>query len=153
MSSPLIAILVLAGVMAATLVVAAIVLRRVGARAEGRADGLRDEAERLGEEWVVPLAGASHQGSSNPRLRGKGRGVLGLTDRRLVFLPIAGEQLSLPLARVTAARVEERRRDAAATHRHRLVVVLDDGSEAGFLVDDPGGWEQGLSRLEVPAGR
>ncbi len=127
-------------------------LRRVGSRAESRADDLRDEAERIGEQWVVPLCGAEHQGASHPYVRGKGRGVLGLTDRRLVFLPIAGEQLSLPLVRVSAARVEDRRRDAAATHRHRLVVVLDDGAEHAFLIDDPAEWKDGLARLEVPAG-
>jgi hypothetical protein len=152
MTSALVAVLVVAGVMAATLVVAVIAMRRVGSRAEGRADGLRDEAERLGEEWVIPLSGAEHQGASQPYVRGKGRGVLGLTDRRLVFLPIAGDQLSVPLVRVTAARAEDRRRDAAATHRHRVVVVLDDGAEVGFLVDDPGEWEAALARLGVPTG-
>ena len=152
MSSALIAILVLAGVMAATLVVAVIVLRRVGSRAESRADELRDEAARLGEQWVVPLSGAEHQGASHPYVRGKGRGVLGLTDRRLVFLPIAGEQLGVPVMRVSAARVEDRRRDAAATHRHRLVVVLDDGAEHTFLVDESGEWEHGLARLGVAVG-
>ncbi|MBE0529003.1 MAG: hypothetical protein IH629_07360, partial [Thermoleophilia bacterium] len=143
-------VLVVAGVMAATLVVAVIAMRRVGSRAEGRADGLRDEAERLGEEWLIPLSGAEHQGARQPYVRGKGRGVLGLTDRRLVFLPIAGDRLGVPLARVTAARMEDRRRDAAATHRHRVVVVLDDGAEVGFLVDDPGEWEAALARLGVP---
>ena len=63
--------------------------------------------------------------------------MLGLTDRRLVFLPIAGEQSSLPVVRVSAVRVEDRRRDAAATHRHRLVVLVDDGAEhASAGVDD-----------------
>jgi hypothetical protein len=151
-SSALIATLIIAGVMAATVIVAAVVLRRVGARAQGRADGLRDEAERLGEEWVVPLGGSEHLGASHPYVRGRGRGVLGLTDRRLVFLPIAGERLGLPLVRVTSAKVEDRRRDAAATHRHRLVVVLDDGAEHAFLVDDPGEWRDGLARFDMTAG-
>ena len=146
-----IAILILAGVMAATIIVALIVLRRVGSSAEGRADALRAEAERLGEEWVVPLGGATHQGTTQPSARGKGRGVLGLTDRRLVFLPIAGEQLGIPLVRIAAAHIEDRRRDATATHRHRLVFVLDDGAEHRFLVDDAAEWERGLAGLDVPA--
>jgi hypothetical protein len=152
-TSALIAILVLAGVMAATVIVALIVMRRVGVRAEGRADDLRAEVEGLGEEWVVPLGGATHQGTIRPSARGQGAGVLGLTERRVVFLPIAGEQLSVPVVRVAAARVEDRRRDTAAAHRHRLVIVLDDGAEHAFLVDDAGEWARGLARLEVPVSR
>lgn len=140
MTDTVVTILVLAGVMAAIFAAVVLVTRRLGSAAESRADALRDEVERLGEEWTVPLTGAEHQGSSHPYVRGKGRGVLGLTDRRLVFVPIAGDRLSVPLARVTAARVEDRRRDAAAAHQHRLVVVLDDGTELAFLVDDAGEW-------------
>ncbi len=147
-----IAILILAGVMAATIIVALIVLRRVGSSAEGRADALRAEAERLGEEWVVPLGGATHRGTTNPLARGKGSGVLGLTDRRLVFLPIAGERLGVPLVRIAAAHTADRRRDATATHRHRLVVVLEDGAEHRFLVDDAEEWQRGLARFGVPVG-
>jgi len=143
-SSALIAILLIAGVMAATLVVAVIVLRRVGSRAESRADALRDEVEAAGEEWVVPLAGAVYQGGGSPQTRSRGRGVLGLTGRRLVFLPIAGERVSLPRVRVSGVRAEERRRDATAAHRHRLVLTLDDGAEMRFLVDDAAAWRHAL---------
>ena len=54
------------------------------------------------------LAGAVYQGGG--RRRSKGHGVLGLTDRRVLFMPIAGEQLSVPRVRITGARLEERRR-------------------------------------------
>ena len=144
MSSALIAILLIAGIMAATLVVAAIVLRRVGSRAEGRADELRDEVEAAGEEWVVPLAGAVYQGGGSPHTRSRGRGVLGLTDRRLVFLPIAGERVNVPRVRVSGVRTDERRRDATAAHRNRLVLTLDDGAEMSFLVDDGAAWRHAL---------
>jgi len=143
-SSALIAILLIAGVMAATLVVAVIVLRRVGSRAEGRADELRGEVEAAGEEWVVPLAGAVYQGGGSPHTRSRGRGVLGLTDRRLVFLPIAGERVSVPRARVSGVRTDERRRDATAAHRNRLVLTLDDGAEMSFLIDDSAAWRHAL---------
>ena len=150
-------IVVLAVVMAATIAIALIVLRRVGDRAEGRADALRREVESRGETWEIPLAGATYQ-SGRLAPRSKGRGVLGLTDRRLLFLPIAGEQLSVPRVRITGARLEERRRDAAAAtataagHRHHLVLSLDDETQLGFLVDDAGEWEGALEPSEAPAG-
>ena len=70
--------------------------------------------------------------------------MLGLTGRRLVFLPIAGERVSVPRVRVTGVRAEERRRDAAAAHRRRLVLTLDDGAEMSFLVDDVAAWRRAL---------
>jgi hypothetical protein len=144
-------ILVLVVVMAATLAVALIVLRRVGDRAEGRADALRTEAELRGETWEIPLAGAVYLGGGSAS-RSNGHGVLGLTDRRVVFLPIAGEQLSVPRVRITGARLEERRRDAAAGHRHHLILALDDETQLGFLVDDAGEWRAALASLDEPAG-
>jgi hypothetical protein len=63
MSGVVITVLVLAGVMAATIVIALLLLRGFGDKAEGRADDLRDEVARLGEEWVIPLEGASYRGA------------------------------------------------------------------------------------------
>ena len=152
MSGSVLVVLVLAAVMAAIVAVSVFILRRVGERAEGRADDLRAEVERLGEEWVIPLAGAVYRGGAYPAGRNKGHGVLGLTDRRVVFLPIAGEQLSVPRVRIAGARLEERRRDVAGAHRHHLVLRLDDDSEAGFLVDDAGEWQSALAAPEAPGG-
>ena len=158
MSGGVLVVLVLAVVMAAIIVIALVVLRRIGDRAEDRADELRADVERRGETWEIPLAGAVYQGGASLATRSKGHGVLGLTDRRLVFLPIAGEQVSVPRSRITGARLEERRRDAAAAtaagvgHRHRLVLVLDDDTQLGFLVDDAPGWGAALVSREAPAG-
>jgi hypothetical protein len=46
--------------------------------------------------------------------------------------------------RVAAVRAEDRRRDAAAAHRHRLVLTLDDGAEMSFLVDEAAAWRRAL---------
>jgi len=145
-------IAVLAGVMLATVAIAVLVLRRVGDKAERRADRLRAEVDRLGEEWVIPLAGASYQGGAPLAGHSRGRGVLGLTDRRVVFLPIAGDLVSVPRARVTGVRVEDRRRDAAASHRHHLLVILDDDAQLGFLTDEADAWAEALPPPGAGAG-
>jgi hypothetical protein len=148
----LLVILVLVAVMAATIAVSLFVLRRVGDSAERRADVLRAEVAGSGEVWEIPLAGAVYQsGAAAPR--SKGHGVLGLTDRRFLFLPIAGEQVSVPRVRITGARLEERRREAASDHRHRLVLTLDDGADVAFLVDDPSAWMRALSAPGSSRGR
>jgi len=142
-------IVAITAVMAGTIAVALVVLRRVGGRAERRADDLRAEVERLGEEWVIPLAGAAYEGGAPGSAHSRGHGVLGLTDRRVLFLPIAGELVSIPRMRVTDLRAEVRRREAAASHRHHLVLTLDDGSEAKFLVDDLAPWQHAESGDEA----
>lgn len=151
MSGVVLVVLALAVLMAATIAVALFVLRRVGDKAESRADHLRAEVESLGEEWVVPLQGAVYE--RGPGARGdRGHGVLGLTTRRLLFLPIAGARLSQPRVRLSAACVEDRRRDAASSHRHHLVITLDDGSELAFLVDEPDEWLTALGSAEEKGG-
>jgi hypothetical protein len=145
--------LVIAGLMAVIVAVSMYVMSRAGTKAEARADELRADVEQRGEEWVVPLRGSTYQGGAPGSARSKGRGVLGLTDRRVLFLPIAGELVSVPRARVKRARLEDRRREAAASHRHRLVLTLDDATEVAFLVDDPDAWEQGLSKRGESEGR
>ena len=143
-------IVVLAVVMAATIAVALFVLRRVGDKAERRADELRAEVDGLGEGWVIPLQGAVYE--RGPGARGnRGHGVLGLTGRRLLFLPIAGELLSMPRPRLAGTCVEDRRRDAAAGHRHHLVLMLDDGTKLGFLVDDQEEWLAALAPEDAGA--
>jgi len=145
--------LVVGGVMAVILAVAMLVMSRAGAKAEVRADELRADVEARGEEWVIPLRGANYQGGSPAGARSRGHGVLGLTDRRVLFLPIAGEIVSIPRVRVKRARLEDRRREAAASHRHRLVLTLDDDAEVAFLVDDPDAWEQGLAAPKTSEAR
>jgi hypothetical protein len=53
---------------------------------------------------------------------------------------------------VLGVRVEDRRRDASASHRHRLLVLLDDETEAKFLIDDPPAWERAFAALGDSAG-
>jgi hypothetical protein len=144
MSGIVLTVVVLAVVMAATIAVSLLLLRRFGDKAERRADELRAEVDASGEGWALPLEGAVYE--SGPGARGdRGHGVLGLTGRRLLFLPIAGRRFSMPRSRITDARVEDRRRDAAAAHRHLLVLALDDGSSLTFLVDDPVAWLAALT--------
>ncbi|HTX71141.1 MAG TPA: hypothetical protein VMH50_18605 [Thermoleophilia bacterium] len=145
MSSSLSAALIIAAVMAALFAVALFLISRAGTRAERRAEDLRAEVEQRGEAWEIPFAGATYQGGGSAAAHSRGRGVLGMTDRRVLFLPIAGELVVIPRARVSAVRVEDRRREAASAHRHHLVLTLDDGAEAAFLVDDPAPWQQALA--------
>jgi hypothetical protein len=147
-----VAVLILAGVMAGIFVAAVVITRRVGTGAERRADVLRAEVAGSGEVWEIPLTGAVYQGGG-PAARSKGHGVLGLTDRRVVFLPIVGDQLTVPRVRIAGARLEERRRDAASDHRHRLLLTLDDGTDVAFLVDDPSVWLRELPTLGSSGGR
>jgi len=90
-SGVVLGIVVLAGVMLATIVIAVLVLRRVGSSAERRADRLRAEVDRLGEEWVIPLAGASHQSGAPTGGRRRGPRGGGLNHPPGVLRPNAGE--------------------------------------------------------------
>ena len=139
----LVTVLVMGGVMAVILAAVMVVTRRVGAGAEARADDLRADVERRGEGWLIPLQGAICRRGRRTRPGDKGSGVLGLTGRRVVFEPISGQRLSVPLARVTAARFEGGRSGSGG--RPRLLLTLDDGDEVGFVVNDGDEWAAGLA--------
>ena len=143
----MITVLVVAGIMALTVAVAMAFMKRTDARAQAAADELRDEVEAGDEEWIVPLRGAGGLGVTPGR--GTAHGVLGLTGRRLVFQPITGARVNVPVTSLTGARLESRRREALTEHRHHLVLTLDDGSRREFVVDDPVVWAEGLAQAGI----
>jgi len=143
----MITVLVVAGIMALTVAVAMAFMKRTDARAQAAADELRDEVAAGGEEWIVPLRGAGGLGVTPGR--GTAHGVLGLTGRRLVFQPITGARVNVPVTSLTGARLESRRREALTEHRHHLVLTLDDGSRREFVVDDPVVWAEGLAQAGI----
>ena len=149
-SGLIITILAIGGVMAITVVVAVVAMRRFGAQAEQRADALRDDVALRGEEWVIPLESASYRGATHTYGRVKGNGVAGLTDRRVVFEPLIGKGISVPLARVTGVRVTRWFLGAARASGRHLVLTLDDGNEVGFLVGDEERWLSALAAAGVP---
>jgi len=144
----MIMVLVVAGIMAVTVAVAMLYMKRADERAQAAADELRAEVAAGGEEWIVPLRGAGGLGVTPGR--GTAHGVLGLTGRRLVFQPITGARVNVPVTRVTGARLQSRRREALAEHRHHLALTLHDGSVREFVVDDPAVWAKGLAEAGVP---
>jgi hypothetical protein len=126
-------------------------MRRFGPRAEERADDLRDEVGRLGDEWVIPLEAASYRGAKHTYGRVKGGGVVGLTSRRLVFEPLIGKGFSVPLGRVSSARESRWFLGAARVSGRHLVLSLDDGNEVGFFVHDTERWLHTLTERGVSA--
>ncbi len=148
-SGLIITILVIGGVMAVTVVVAVVAMRRFGGQAEQRADALRDDVGLRGEEWVVPLESVSYRGATYTYGRVKGNGVAGLTDRRVVFEPLIGKGFTVPLARVTGVRVTRWFLGAARASGKHLVLTLDDGNEVGFLVRDLERWLSALAGVGV----
>ena len=147
----IITILAIGGVMAITVVVSVVAMRRFGGQAEERADDLRDEVDRLGEEWVIPLEPASYRGAAHTYGRVKGNGVAGLTGRRVVFEPLIGKGFSVPLARVTGVRTTRWFLGAARASGRHLVLTLDDDNEVGFIVHDQERWLTALGGLGVSA--
>lgn len=146
------ALVLLVAVPLSVLVVVALVLRRVGAHAAARADALRDEVTARGEAWVLPLQAGALQGCEGTLDRLKGDGVVGLTESRLLFEPIVGRGVSLPLARLAAVRATHDRHRLSRGGRSRLVLELDDGSRLGLLVRDESEWLGRLAELGVPCG-
>ena len=152
MNATVLAILVLAVLMAAIIGVSLLVLRRVGGRAERRADELRGEVEGAGDESLVPLAGAVYQGGGSRTFPAGATGCFGSPPPRRVPAPRRS-------ARQRAARARHRRPRGGppsrrrGAHRHRLVLILDDDG-GGLPRGRPLGWQATLGpRARAPLGR
>lgn len=81
----------------------------------------------------------------------KTEGAVALTDRRLVFRKPLGGDISLPLSEMEYVSRAPRYKGCWRRGRDFLVVEMKDGSEAAFMVKDPGLWIRQMLAWEDPA--
>lgn len=103
-----------------------------------------------GETVIVPFERGSYRGARERYGRVKCNGHIALTDRRIVFLKLAGKPVEVPLEAVTDATLEDwflGCRNYLAVH---LVVRLRDGNQVGYYVPDPERWRETLKQHASP---
>jgi hypothetical protein len=134
---------VLGALLGAVVVVAGRRSRRIAA---GLATELEDENAVLGPETAV------YRGGSGPYPRLKGKGLIVLTPRRLMFRILVGRDVDIRCAEITGVREAKRFRGAFVGGQMHLVVATADG-EVAFFVADNAAWMAALARTaHVPSG-
>lgn len=114
---------------------------------------LRAELASSGETLLrAPERGTYRGSTATGYPRAAGTGVVALTDRRLVFRPMVGRAIDVPISQIEGIREEKWFLGSMRAGRTHLVLRLRDGGEVGFLVRDPRAWIAALRPVGARAG-
>jgi len=113
-------------------------LRRLPDRVRGELEAAGHRLERGPERGV-------YRGASAGYGKVKGLGVIALTDRALVFRKLWGARIEIPRDAITGTRSDRWFLRSYAGGRTHVIVVLRDGAEVGFFVNDCEAWLKALA--------
>ena len=132
--------LLVAAILGAQFLAFVVLWRWIGRRARALLETVRHELRGSGDTLEVEPEVAHYAGGSGNHPRVKGLGVLALTDRRLVFRKLFGRGVEIARSDIADVRDGKWFRRSYSSGRQHVVLVLDDGSEVGFVVNDHGAW-------------
>jgi hypothetical protein len=118
------------------------IARWLRGRLAARREAMRD---KLGPHPVIDVETATYRGATQRFGRVKGLGLIGLTERHLVFVAAVGKKV-IELDRTEVVGVREDKwflRSYTGGQRH-LILRLRDGTEVGFFVRDLARWRTAL---------
>lgn len=101
---------------------------------------LQRELDAAGQKAVRGPEGATYRGSSTGFSKVKGLGVAALTPTQLIFRPIMGKRIDVPLDQVIGVREDKWFLRSYAGGRMHLILTLKSGAEVGFFFADHSTW-------------
>ena len=121
----------------AIVALALIAVRSVLKRVPGK---LRTELEASGQKLVRGPEEASYQGATAEYGRVRGNGAAALTETQLVFRPLIGKRIEVPLDQLTAVREDKWFMRGYRSGRLHLILKTKSGTEVAFMFQDHAGW-------------
>ncbi len=101
---------------------------------------LRAEMLGAGERPVRGPERASYQGATGQYSKVRGSGAAALTEQALIFRPLVGRRIEVPLGELTAVREDKWFRRGYRGGRNHLILKLKSGVEVAFMFEDHAGW-------------
>jgi hypothetical protein len=100
--------------------------------------------EKLGPNPVIDAETATYRGATARFGKVKGLGVIGLTERRLVFARAVGQPLEIDRSEIVGVREDKWFLRSYTSGIRHLILQLRDGTEVGFFVRELGRWTEAL---------
>jgi hypothetical protein len=139
--SPLGVVLLVLGILAFNAAIFAVVMVWVRKRMALRRAEVR---EKLGPHPVIDVENATYRGATARFGKVKGLGVIGLTERKLVFARAVGKLLEIDRAEIVGVRLDKWFLRSWTGGIQHTILKLRDGTEVGFFVRDPARWTAAL---------
>jgi hypothetical protein len=128
--------LVIAGVVAVVVCIWAVLLLIVRRKSSKLATEFRESARQAVENLIIDPQSCVYRGADREFGNVKGNGVIALTNKRIMFRKLTGQQIEIDRSQITKVSIENtfKWETAFATGASHLVVETNDGNRIGFLV-------------------
>lgn len=103
---------------------------------------LRECARRAGEDLIIEPQSCVYRGANREFGNIKGNGVIALTEKRIMFKKLTGEQINMDRSRITKVSIENTFKGETnlATKGSHLIIETKDGNRIGFLIKNDKNW-------------
>jgi hypothetical protein len=108
---------------------------------------LTREIERSRQRLIRGPEPALYRGASAEYPKGKGNGVVALTDRRLLFRKLIGKGVEVHVSDIAAVREDTWFLRSYRSGRPHVIVKTRSGAELGFIVARHGEWMEAIRSL------
>ncbi|MGB3340380.1 MAG: hypothetical protein WBB37_02740 [bacterium] len=108
--------------------------------------GLFRQMKLSGEVFIITPEFASFRGATSTYGRVKCDGVIGLTDRKVVFMPLVGKKMEIALESMKDV-TEEKNFLGSYRAGMSFLVLHDSNLDIGFFVKDNIKWQNALSGI------
>jgi len=112
-------------------------------------EALREEILAGGDRYIIEPQEVSYRGSEQKYGRIKCDGVGGVTHTRLVFVPLVGKSLEIPLEHIRSVTETRWFLGSARWGFDHLIVETRDGNRIGFFTRNNALWKQRLAGAGV----
>lgn len=138
--------LVIAGVVAVVVCIWTVLLLVVRHKFRKLATEFRERVRQAGENLIIDPQSCVYRGADREFGNVKGNGVIALTNRRIMFRKLTGQQIEIDCSQISKVSVENtfKGETAFATGASHLVVETNDGNRIGFLVKNAENWIEKL---------
>lgn len=139
--------LVIAVVVVAAICIWAIILFWIRRKTQDIAHAFKARSREMGETLIIDPQSCVYRGSDREYGNIKGNGVIALTNKRILFKKLIGQEIVIELSHISGTSIENtfKGETAFATGAQHLVVVTTDDNRIGFLVRNAEKWIERLN--------
>ncbi len=133
---------VIAVIVATVISMQAVLLFFIRKKQKNLVSDLQNRAFEIGETLIMGPEPSIYRGADSEFGSVKGNGVIALTNRRIMFKKLTGQQIDIDLSHITKVSVQSifNGETAVGTGAQHLVVETKNGNRIGFLVKRAERW-------------
>jgi hypothetical protein len=145
--SPAEIVLMVIGILVFNVLIFAVIWIPISRRLKSMPVEMRAALDATGEKIERGPERTTYRGASADYTKVKGLGVVALTARNLVYRPILGKQIAIPLDQLVSLRQDKWFLRSYTGGRLHTILKLRSGTEVGFFFTDSSAWLAALQAV------